>query len=77
MDGASKMSQTKLTQLELTTGKTQSILGICNVEDIKRHLEGLKSIVTCGTADNAKKIVQEKLNMPMTGVVDIQISCLC
>ena len=58
MDAASKMLQTKLTQLELTTGKTQSIvIDTRNVERIERHLEGFKGTVSA--VDNAKRIVEE------------------
>ena len=57
MDAASKTLQTKLTQLELTAGRTQSIIDTRNVERIERHLEGFKVIVSA--VDNAKRIVEE------------------
>ena len=57
MDASSKTLQTKLTQLELTAGRTQSIIGTRNVERIERHLEEFKVIVSA--VDNAKRIVEE------------------
>ena len=57
MVAASKTLQIKLTQLELTSGKTQSIQDTGNAKRIERHLEGLKCIVTA--VDNAKRDVEE------------------
>ena len=69
MEAAKTKLDTKLTQLNLTVQKTESVLEKANQEAIERHLNSLKVIT--GEVEQSKRVVEELKIEEKVEVTDI------